>query len=404
MGNFPPPYGGVPAHLADLAPFLAERGWRVTVLSPVGGREDSGAEFQLVRDNRGKGRKTAAAAALLAESALRGEARRALQWRSTMPVRTWVRALATARLALERVDVGSIHLVAGYNLLFGAPAAAVLSDLIGVPLVVTNFGEIHSHHDLAREHVRFFSRLVERARLTAISHHCARSFEDLGISATVDVLPYGVDLEHFGQGDGEGFRSRHGIPPTAPVAAFVGRLVRDMGLDAMLAALPAIRVAVPDAVVLIAGADGKLRSAVEAAVREAPLNVRLFVNVPEVDLPGLIAAAQVVVVPSAGTRACGSLAAIEAMAAGRAVVATRIGGVPEIVTEECGVLLDTEGSSELAQAVISLLRSPARCSVMGTRGRQRAAQRFDRLRTNGAIEAFFRASLPGEAARDRTGS
>jgi len=310
-----------------------------------------------------------------------------------MPLRTWVRALAIARLALGRINADSIHLVAGYNLLFGAPAAAVLSDLLGVPLVVTNFGEIHSHRDLARKHVPFVSRLIQRAKLTAISRHCARSLEDLGIRASVEVLPYGVDLAHFGGGDRHGFRVRHGIPAGAPVAAFVGRLVPEMGLDAMLAALPLICAAVPGAVVLIAGADGVLRPTVEAAVRSAPSSVRLFVDVPASDLPSLIASADVVVVPSAGTRACGSLAAIEAMAAARAVIATRIGGVPEIVTEECGVLLDTGGHAELAHAVVSLLRDPARCSEMGRVGRRRASQRFDRVRTSAAIESFFRTSL-----------
>jgi glycosyltransferase involved in cell wall biosynthesis len=310
-----------------------------------------------------------------------------------MPASTWLRALSIAQLALDTVDRSSISLVAGYNLLFGAPAATLLSEVLGVPLVVTAFGEIHSHRAVAEAHRAFLQRLAARACLTSITEHCARSFEALGIQADVTVLPYGIDVRRFPGTGGQAHRQQLGIAPDAAVAAFVGRLVPDMGLDTVLAAIPRIQAEVPGSVMMIAGADGSMRQAAEALSDRSGGNVRVITNVPEQDLPLVMAAADVLMLPTAGPRACGSLAAIEAMASARPVVAARVGGIPEIVSDDCAVLVAPGNAEALARAVVQLFRDPSRRIIMGERGRQRAQRMFDRDHTNAAIEAYFRAAI-----------
>jgi glycosyltransferase involved in cell wall biosynthesis len=79
------------------------------------------------------------------------------------------------------------------------------------------------------------------------------------------------------------------------------------------------------------------------------------------------------------------------MAAGKPVVATRIGGIPEYVSDGVtGLLIPPDDSAALVGAVTSLLEAPARAVELGRRGRERVAELFDAERTSAAIEALFR--------------
>src|SRR6185295_14971819 len=131
------------------------------------------------------------------------------------------------------------------------------------------------------------------------------------------------------------------------------RLVRDMGLHVLLDALPDLLASHPSARVIVAGASGELQEAVASAVARWPGRVILAVDVPEEDLPRFYAAATLVVAPTLGARACGSLVAAEAMASGRPVVASRIGGIPEYVAEgETGLLVPPADPGALVGAVL----------------------------------------------------
>ena len=114
-------------------------------------------------------------------------------------------------------------------------------------------------------------------------------------------------------------------------------------------------------------------------------------DVPEDDLPQFYAAATVVVAPTLGARACGSLAAAEAMASGKPIVAARIGGIPEYVAEgETGLLVAPGDSGALVGAVLELLATPERMARFGMAGRQRVARLFDSECTNDQLECLFR--------------
>jgi glycosyltransferase involved in cell wall biosynthesis len=320
-----------------------------------------------------------------------------------------MRALTIAELALQQVHIEGVELVVGYNLLFGGPAAAILSEILGVPLVVTVFGEVHSHPAKSAEHRDFFQRVADRGSIIAMSHHCANSLEMIGVEADIEVLPYGIDLRRYAGEHGDAGKRRLGVGPGVPLAVYVGRLVPDMGLDTVLAAIPDLLKRVPEAQVVLAGADGALREAAAAIARDSGGRVLLFVDVPGDEIPYLFAAADVVMVPTPGERACGSLAAIEAMAAGRPVVAAGVGGIPEIVTDECGLLVQPDDPPAVVDAVVTLLTDPERRRVLGRSARHRAEERFELGVTNAAIEHYFlsvidaKGSKPGSHGTHRHG-
>jgi glycosyltransferase involved in cell wall biosynthesis len=197
-------------------------------------------------------------------------------------------------------------------------------------------------------------------RVVANSHATRAALEAEGFT-NVSVIPCGVPS----------------IAPRAPLsgvpaACFSGRLTRQKGVHVLLEAWRTVREQVPDAQLLIAG-DGPGRRALEAA---APAGVTFLGAVPHDELPRATAAAWVHVVPSAGFEGLG-LAAIEAMMRGVAVVASRIGGLSEVVQPDVtGVLVEPNDAGRLATALITLLRDRHRCERMGARGREVAEQSF----------------------------
>lgn len=199
-----------------------------------------------------------------------------------------------------------------------------------------------------------FSRVVANSMATRDALHA-------GGFADVQVIPCGVDAE----------------PLTAPMSAtptvfFGGRLTRQKGVHHLLSAWSAVRQRVPHATLVIVG-DGPERGALE---RMASAGVRFLGSLPHAELSHAAGAAWVQVVPSVGFEPFGLVAA-EAMMRARAVVASRVGGLPEIVTHgQNGLLVEPSDPTALADALITLLGDRARCEQLGENGRAVALQQF----------------------------
>ncbi len=172
-----------------------------------------------------------------------------------------------------------------------------------------------------------------------------------------------------------------GAPPTEPVLVGAGRLVADKGFDVAIRALAAVRVEHPTAVLRLAG-DGPARPDLEALADELGVAdaVELLGWVTPERLPAVLAAATVVVMPSRWEEAFG-LVALQAAQVGRPVIASRVGGLPEVVEDGVtGTLVPAEDADALAQAVLDLVADPAEARRRGdaARSRARTAFAFDR--------------------------
>lgn len=393
IGNYPPPFGGVPKHLEELASYLVRRGWDVHVLSGGTSGTHRGEGFTVYKDARAKPVRRLGTVKFLASATWAGRAAPALAAARRLPPAVWAAVMTRVSLAARIIEAHDIRLISAYNLLSGAPVGVVAAEMYGLPVVVTNLGEIYSHRAAIDRQLPMIRHITRAATvLTSLTRHCADSYRALGLTPEVRVLHYGIDRQRFAQAQGwEAVRSRFGMPHDAEVILYVGRLVRDMGLHVLLDGLPKLLGARPSARVLIAGAAGELQQAVESAVARWSGRVALAVDVPEEALPRFYAAATVVVAPTLGARACGSLVAAEAMAAGKPVVAARVGGIPEYVGDgETGLLVPPGDSAALVTALLELLADPARMAALGTRARERAAELFDGERTNARLEDLFR--------------
>ncbi len=240
-------------------------------------------------------------------------------------------------------------------------------------------------------------------RVVVISAAVGRFVEGaLGLPAgSTTVIRYGLDPARHPRGDGGAFRALHGIPPGAPLAVAAARWTRQKGLDVLLDAARSLRESVPGLRIALVG-RGEEEADLRARARARGLGgTVLFAGFLADPGPALLAA-DVVVLPSRWEGF--GLAALEAMAGGRPVVASSVGGLPEVLGET-GRLVPPEDPEALAAALGEFL-SPAalaavRSGAAGEPLRERVRREFPLEAALDAHEALY-AGLGGRAAPART--
>ena len=188
-------------------------------------------------------------------------------------------------------------------------------------------------------------------------------------------------------------RAELGLAPGDPVLVTVAVQREPKGIQYMLAALPEVAAAFPAVRYLLVG-DGPHRPALEEQVRRLGLTGRVVFAGARDDVARMLAAADLFVLPSL-TEALPTVVA-EAMAAGRPIVATTVGGIPEMVRHgDAALLVPPADPDALAAAVCRLLANPRQAAAMGRSGRRLVAARFD-IRTQArALADDYRALAAG---------
>ena len=186
-------------------------------------------------------------------------------------------------------------------------------------------------------------------------------------AARIEVIPNGVAL---------GTAPTRHRPELPPVILYAGRLRSRKAVAVLVAALPRVLAAVPACrLVIVGGGEQSARVAAAVHARGLTSHVELAGVLPRAAAVARLAEADVFCLPS--TYEGLPLAILEAMAAGLPVVATAVAGNPEAVEDGVsGLLVPAESAEALAEALISLLRDPARRQRMGEAGRRRVAERF----------------------------
>jgi glycosyltransferase involved in cell wall biosynthesis len=173
----------------------------------------------------------------------------------------------------------------------------------------------------------------------------------------------------------ERVRAEYGIAPDAPLVVAVGRLHPQKGFDVLLDAAPEISRRVRGARVLIVG-DGPRRAHLRARVAADGLSAVVGFGASTPDSAGLLAAADVVVVPSLWES--GPLILTEALALGRPVVTTPVGFANQLVDgETTGLLVPVSDAAALAEATADLLGDRPRARALGGAGQRRVEEWLD---------------------------
>jgi glycosyltransferase involved in cell wall biosynthesis len=265
------------------------------------------------------------------------------------------------------------------------PLSTMLSAVWGTrPQVATNhtsmFVADSGHPQRAARWRRFFSRMDG---VIAPSNELARLTIDIGVPGErVRYVPNGVDPARFHpEASGEPCRRRYGIPSGDLLILCPRRLVQKNGCIFLARAMRTILQMAPGARLLFAG-DGPEREAIRQELESSGCSDRAVFagDVSNDRMPGFYAAADVVVVPSLIEAT--SLSVLEAMASGRPVVGTRVGGLPALIEHgHTGYLTRPADEADLALRICRTLTDPDGRSRMGQAARRRvlAAFTWDRV-------------------------
>ncbi|MEE9257434.1 MAG: glycosyltransferase, partial [bacterium] len=193
-----------------------------------------------------------------------------------------------------------------------------------------------------------------------------------------------------GAEDLETRRAALGLPLDGELVISVGRLDPIKGHGTLIDAFAQVLLHRPEARLLLAG-DGELREAYERRAKELKIHRRVHFLGWREDVSDLLEAVDLFALPSLNEGM--GRAAVEAMAAGLAVVATKVGGLPLIVDEgKTGLLVPPEDAGALAATIVHILSSPEARRAMGEAGRRKAAA-FSEDAMVEKIESLYRRIL-----------
>jgi glycosyltransferase involved in cell wall biosynthesis len=267
---------------------------------------------------------------------------------------------------------------------FLVPAGLIAALASRAPVVVTAHGQ-DVRNVGARTGVRAATRVVVRraASVIAVSDFLRRELEAKVPEARgkTEVVSSGVDLERFAPRDPEDARGRVGWTGDSPAYVCVGSLMERKNVVRLAGAFADV------------GA-GRLAFVGEGPLRpelEGRLGVRVVGAVPYDAVPDWFAAADVVCQPSLVEPF--GMAALEAMAVGRTVVASRVGGAPEFVTPEAGLLVDPLDGAALADALVAAASMP-----VPNEAARRAAAAHDVRRQAARVEEILERAARGRRA------
>lgn len=180
-----------------------------------------------------------------------------------------------------------------------------------------------------------------------------------------------------------------------PLIGTVARLVPVKGIEQLIEATPALLRAFPRAAILLVG-EGESRPALEARARRLGVAEAVHFAGFRQDVPAVMAGMDLFVLPSLNEGMGRVL--VMAMALGKPIVATAVGGVPELLAEgRAGLLVPPADPGALAEAIATLLRDPARARALGQAGRERAAS-YSAESMLAALAALYRDLM--ESRRD----
>jgi glycosyltransferase involved in cell wall biosynthesis len=302
---------------------------------------------------------------------------------TVFPIRGFARLDTFRKLAAfaqwsRRYRIDVVHTWELYSNIFGLPGAAAA----GVPVRIGSRRGLNPDRTAGQ---RRLQRLAYAAahRVVANSEAAARLLREEGVpSARVTIVRNGIDLSPYSSRTDRSCLRR---------VVMVAGLRRIKGLDVLVMAAAKIVARVPDARFVIVG-EGPERESALLQVRQFGLENSFEFLGHRDDVPALLAEADLFVLPSRSEAFPNAV--IEAMAAGLPVVATRVGGIVELVQpERTGVLVPSDDPEALAAAVMNLMARPDQANALGRAARQEVERQYSLSSMVGRFEELYESEL-----------
>jgi len=273
---------------------------------------------------------------------------------------------------------------------FAGVAGRLAARLVGLPVIVHH---LHTHDTtLARRHRRLERLLggLSRRVLCCSEAVAAHARADLGLPAELlEVVRNGIEAAPAATRDEALLRLG---APASPLVGCVGALAPHKGHEILLRAFAALPGAVPRGTLVLAG-EGPLRPHLESLAAELGIASRTLFLGERADVRALLPALDLLVAPSIGREGLG-VAVLEGMDAGLPIVASRVGGLPEIVADgRTGLLVPEGDSGACAGAIAALLLDSGRARAYGAAGRMRVEAEFRAEAMVRRVESIYEVAL-----------
>ena len=250
-------------------------------------------------------------------------------------------------------------------------ATVMLAEALRLPSVVKVHGsDVNIVAKLPSVRRQLLALLPRATRAVAVSRPLADSLATLGVARDrIAIVANGVDATLFQPRDRRQARVELGLPPEGRVIVYVGRLVRDKGLIELLDAFATLAPRHPDLSLVLVG-DGAARAECATMAARIGPQAQLVGARPLAEVPRWLAACDLFVLPSWNEGTPNVL--LEAFACGRRAVATRVGGIPDVMTSPAlGEMVEPMNAPSLAAALerqVAIDYDASEVAAIGARG------------------------------------
>lgn len=378
IGSYPPPYGGVASHLNELAPQLIKKGYKIVIISPSSVDHQADTEGLKVIYFNLKGYFYKNIFSIIA--AFIG----ALKYKADINTKDYIKQIAFAHKISKVINGEGIRAVFIYENYNGLVIPVLKKHYkILTPLVFMILGEFYLYPDKYKAMSKYMRSVFDNSEvILSSSHYCASSISKvLNYDFPVKVIYVGIDHQlYVPTKDKELIRGKLGIPENALVFLFLGRMLKDMGVDFLLRNAMRLFSINPNNYLVLAGAPGELSGQVKELSDREP-RVKYCPNIPYDEKPYYFAASDVLLAPTMEKQACMGVAIKEAMSCGKPILASTSGGISEaIVDGENGYLVPFVNGELNVDMFIEKANKLSNDSIlrkkMGESGRSKAVNVF----------------------------
>ena len=350
LGNYPPPYGGVPTFTYGFSKFLYEKGHEVTIYSRKFKRDTAEGgikSFGLQKYSKIK--------VLLAS--LRHLQFIIMFYRIALSdVKEFVTLLLFLDKIVQNETLNQNLVVFSFHVYPNSMIAFYLYKKYNIRYNMVTFGEFYRNPNEIIKFRREYKKVIENARsIQSCSIYCASYASEflskLEVDATIEPNRFGIDINSF---KNERMTQRC-LKKTTPTLLFVGRMTYEMGLHLILEAFPKVVKSI-DIKLCIVGRTGELTGDAHRLATDYPKNVTVHENVSFQMLCDQYKLADLTIIPSINERACLGLSIIEAIVSGSAVLYSDKGGGPEAANDYPKAFpFNPDDAAELPKIIISTL-------------------------------------------------
>ena len=280
-------------------------------------------------------------------------------------------SIRLAKLVLEK-NINLIHTHLPDANFYGA----LTSLITKCPQIATEHGDIHHMQRRLVFIFKYFFTGIVAKKVIAVSNFTAQRLKTIINSKKISVIYNGINLDIFKiHLDKKTIRKKLGVPEDAIIIVCIANFYPVKGHYILLKAFSIIKDKIPNAYVICAG-KGELKNELVSKVQSLGLKDRFLILGFREDIPELLIASDIFVLPSFSEAFPMSL--LEAMGAGLPVIATNVGGVPELVEDgKSGFIVNPGAAEELVEKILFLVKNKTLIKKMGSYGKNIILNSFD---------------------------